>query len=375
MSSRRRRRPYLPLGCIAPLVFSCLVVAGLLALPALAAQTYGPPSDSLGIIQRIQYSALMLWHDGQLTRPLDFTAGEQEFSVASGEAPAVVAARLEQAGLIRDATAFRNYLIYSGLDTGIQAGQYTLSPALSPMQIAERLQDATPSQIKFVILPGWRMEEVAASLPTSGLNISPDEFLAAARDPRANLDFLPSGASAEGLLFPDEYTLPRAMQADQLVSLLISHFSLAVTPEMGDGFTRQGLDEYQAVTLASIVQREAVQDDEQPIIASVFLNRLAAGMSLGADPTIQYALGFDAVSGSWWKSPLSLDDLAIDSPYNTYKHNGLPPGPISNPSLSALRAVAAPAKTAYLYFRARCDGSGRHAFAETFDEQLQNACP
>ena len=375
MSSRRRRRPYLPLGCIAPLVFSCLVVAGLLALPALAAQTYGPPSDSLGIIQRIQYSALMLWHDGQLTRPLDLTAGEQEFSVASGEAPAAVAARLEQAGLIRDATAFRNYLIYGGLDTGIQAGQYTLSPALSPMQIAERLQDATPSQIKFVILPGWRMEEVAASLPTSGLNISPDEFLAAARDPRANLDFLPSGASAEGLLFPDEYTLPRAIQADQLVSLLISHFSLAVTPEMGDGFTRQGLDEYQAVTLASIVQREAVQDDEQPIIASVFLNRLAAGMSLGADPTIQYALGFDAVSGSWWKSPLSLDDLAIDSPYNTYKHNGLPPGPISNPSLSALRAVAAPAKTAYLYFRARCDGSGRHAFAETFDEQLQNACP
>ena len=87
MSSRRRRRPYLPLGCIAPLVLSCLVVAGLLALPALAAQTYGPPSDSLGIIQRIQYSALMLWHDGQLTRPLDLTAGEQEFSVASGEAP------------------------------------------------------------------------------------------------------------------------------------------------------------------------------------------------------------------------------------------------------------------------------------------------
>jgi len=371
----RRRRPYLPIGCIAPLLLLIVAILAGMFVPVMAAQTYGPASPTLGGLQLLQYSALMVWHDGRLTRPLGTTSGEQEFSISSGEPPASVAVRLEQAGLIRDADAFRDYLIYSGLDTGIQAGNYTLSPALSSMQIAERLQDATPAQVKFVVLPGWRMEEIAASMPTSGLDISPEQFLAAARDPRAGLDFLPPGASAEGMLFPDEYTLPRAMQADQLVGLLISHFATALTPEMRAAFSRQGLDVYQAVSLASIIQREAVQQDEQPVIASVFLNRLAAGMTLGADPTIQYALGFDAASGSWWKSPLTADDLAVVSPYNTYNNPGLPPGPISNPSLSALQAVANPAKTNYLYFRARCDGSGRHAFAETYDQQLQNACP
>ncbi len=371
----RRRRPYLPMGCIAPLLLLGAAIIAYLVIPALATRTYGPPSEALGGLQRLQYSALMLWHDGQLTRPADPVAGEQEFSVSMGEQAASVATRLEQAGLIRSAGAFRNYLIYSGLDRGIQAGEYTFSPALSPMQIAERLQDATPKQVKFVILPGWRLEEIAASLPTSGLDIAPDDFLALARDPRANLDFLPSGVSAEGFLFPDEYILPRAMQADQLVRLLIDHFALALTPEMRDGFSRQGLSVFQAVTLASIVQREAVRDDEQPLIASVFLNRLAAGMHLGADPSIQYALGFDPLTNSWWKSPLSLDDLEIDSAYNTYKNPGLPPGPIASPALSALRAVADPAETTYLYFRARCDNSRRHIFAETLDEQMQNACP
>ncbi len=375
MSPRRRRRPYLPLGCIVPLILLGVAILAYLVIPALAIHTYGPPTEALGVLQRLQYSALVLWHDGQLTQPADPAAGEQDFSISIGEQAASVAARLEQAGLIRSAGAFRNYLIYSGLDTGIQAGEYTLSPALSPMQIAERLQDATPKQVKFIILPGWRMEEIAASLSTSGLDITPEEFLAVARDPRANLDFLPSAASAEGFLFPDEYTLPRGMQAGQLVSLLIDHFSLALTLEMRDGFSRQGLSVYQAVTLASIVQREAVQDDEQPIIASVFLNRLAAGMHLGADPSIQYALGFDPATNAWWKSPLSLADLEISSPYNTYKNLGLPPGPIASPSLSALRAVADPAKTSYYFFRARCDDSRRHAFAETFDEQLQNECP
>jgi UPF0755 protein len=370
-----RERTSLPIGCIGLLILLIVAFVAVLVIPMLAEQTYGPPAETLGGLQRLQYSTLMLWHDGQLTRPAGAANGEQEFSISSGEPPASVAARLEQAGLIRDAGAFRDYLIYSGLDIGIQAGQYTLSPGLSPMQLAERLQDATPAQVKFVVLPGWRMEEVAASLPTSGLNVTPDEFLAAARDPRANLDFLPSGKGAEGFLFPDQYTLPRAIQADQLVSLLISHFSVALTQELRDGFSRQGLDVYQAVTLASIVQREAVQEDERPVIASVFLNRLAAGMALGADPTIQYALGFDASSGSWWKSPLSADDLAVDSLYNTYKNPGLPPGPIASPSLSALQAVANPAQTAYLYFRARCDGSGRHAFAETFEQHLKNACP
>ena len=375
MSNRRRRRPYLPIGCIGPLLLVCLALAAFLVIPWFAAQSYGPPVDTLGAGQRLQYAALLLWYDGQLSRPAAIQGGEQVFTISAGEQPASVAARLEQAGLIQSAEAFRAYLVYSGLDTSMQAGQFNLSPALSAMQIAERLQDATPQQVKFVVLPGWRMEEIAASLPTSGLQITADQFLAAARDPRSSFDYLLPGSSAEGFLFPDQYTVPRSMLADQLVALLLNHFDLALTPELRDGISKQGLNINQAVILASIVQREAVQDDEQPIIASVFYNRLAAGMNLETDPTIQYALGFDAATNSWWKSPLSLDDLKIDSPYNTYTNPGLPPGPIANPSLTALRAVAFPATTTYYFFRARCDGSGRHAFAETFDQQVQNACP
>ena len=374
MSKRKRRSYYIPLGCVIPLVLLVVAVIIAIVVPFSAARTYGPPAENLDGWQRFQYSAALLWYDGQVTRPVDPAAGDQPFSIAEGEQAVDVAARLEQDGLVRSAAAFRTYLIYSGLDTGLQAGDYTISPALSPVQIAERLQDATPAQVKFIVLPGWRMEEIAAALPTSGLHITPEDFLAAARSTHPNLDSFPPNATAEGFLFPDEYILPRTTQAQQLVDLLMRRFDQALSG-LRDGFSRHNLSVYDAVTLASIVQREAMRADEQPIIASVFYNRIAAGMRLQTDPTIQYALGFDSASNSWWKSPLTLDDLNIDSPYNTYAHDGLPPGPIDSPSLSALQAVASPADTAYLFFRARCDGSGRHAFAKTFDEHLKNGCP
>jgi UPF0755 protein len=144
---------------------------------------------------------------------------------------------------------------------------------------------------------------------------------------------------------------------------------------MRTGFQRQGLNVYRAVILASIVSREAIIEDEMPMIASVFYNRLASGGKLDSDPTVQYALGYNQEQKTWWTNPLSLADLEIDSRYNTYKYPGLPPGPIANPGLEALKAVAFPAQTPYYYFRAACDGSGRHLFAETFEEHLGNACP
>jgi UPF0755 protein len=373
---RRRRRSIVSPGCIALLLFLCLAVAVYLFLPLVAQRTYGLPSETLGSFQRFQYSALMLWYDGLLTRPADpLATGEQPFTISAGEGVASVAERLAEEGIIRDAGAFRAYLVYSGLDTGVQAGDFSISPALAPMQIAHKLQDATPTQVKFIVLPGWRVEEIAAAMPTSGFSISPEQFLDAARSPGANYDFLPAGATAEGFLFPGEYVLPRDIRPEQFVAFLVNNTALVLTSEMRAGFARQGLDVYQAVTLASIVQREAVLADEQPIIASVFFNRLAAGMRLETDPTIQYALGFDAATNSWWKAPLALDDLQIASPYNTYLNFGLPPGPISNPSLTALQAVAHPAQAPYYFFRARCDGSGTHTFSETFEQHLQNACP
>lgn len=372
---RRRRSYYIPLGCVIPagLLFVILVI--LIAVPLMATRSYGPPSDSLTVPQRFQYSLLLLWYNGQVTRPVDTTAGERPFTIAAGEQAANVAERLELVGLVRSAAAFRTYLIYRGLDTSLQAGEYSLSPSLSPVQIAEQLQDATPTQIKFVVLPGWRLAEVAAALPTSGFEITPEAFLAAAHGTRPGFDNLPPAADAEGFLFPDAYLLPRGTQAQGLVDALMQRFDHVVTSEIRNGFERHGLSVYEGVTLASILQREAVEGDEMPIMASVFYNRLSAGMPLETDPTIQYALGFDVDSGSWWKSPLSMLDLEIISPYNTYANRGLPPGPIASPSLSALQAVAFPADTGYLFFRARCDGSGRHAFAETFQDHLENDCP
>ncbi len=355
-----------------------LVIAGLasfLIIPLAAQSSFGSPSQSLNGWQRFQYAAALLWADGLLTRPADPYGAERLFAIPAGEQAFQVANRLQQDGFIRDASAFRAYLIYSGLDTRLQSGEFVLSPALSAIQIADKLQDATPAQVKFSVLAGWRIDEVAASLPTSGLSITPDEFLAAARSPRVAYDFLPPSVSVEGFLLPGQYTLPRAISADDLVTLLTNNFSLALSAELKEGFARQGLDVYQAVTLASIVQREAVLEAEQPMIASVFYNRLRNGMKLESDPTTQYAIGYDPLRNGWWPVPLTLNDLQFDSPYNTYVNFGLPPGPIANPSISVLQAVAFPADSPYFFFRAACDGSGEHAFAETFDQHLNNGCP
>jgi len=288
-----------------------------------------------------------------------------------------VAERLEQEGLIRSGEALRVFLVYSGLDTTLQAGNYQLSPAGSAVEIAHQMQDATPDEVSFRILAGWRLEEVAAALPVNGVQVDPQEFILAVRNPTGltlDIDW-PQGTSLEGYLFPDVYQFKRDTSIEEVLNTFVTRFFEQIPPELKEGFARQGLDLTQAVTLASIVQREAIVQDEMPMIASVFINRLAIDMKLDSDPTVQYAVGYQAGRGGWWTNPLSLDDLQVDSPYNTYIYKGLPPGPISNPSLAAMQAVAAPAQTPYYYFRAACDGSGRHNFARTFEEQVQNACP
>jgi UPF0755 protein len=344
-------------------------------IPSRAAQIYGPPAKTLSLPQRLQYSVLLLWYDQLLTRPRDMNGGEQIFTVDQGESVNSVASHLEDVGLIRNAEAFRAYLIYSGLDTSIQAGDYKLSAAMSTIAIARKMQDATPEDVNFVILPGWRMEEIAAALPTSGLSISADDFLNVARTAHPEYDFLAGADTTEGFLFPDSYDVPRDVTADVLVNGFLRNFTLHLTPELRQGFEKQGLTIYQAVTIASLVQRESMQKEEKPLIASVYLNRLRQEMKLDADPTVQYALGYSTLQNSWWTSPLTLVDLQVNSPFNTYLNEGLPPTPIASPGLDALQAVAFPAETNYMYFRARCDGSGYHEFSETFDEHLAKECP
>jgi UPF0755 protein len=351
----------------------CLFLV-VVTIPSRAARIYGQPASWLTISQRVQYSAQLLWYNGLLTNPRDANGAEQSFSIQQGESINSIANNLEGMGFIRDAEAFRAYLIYSGLDTSIQAGEHKLSAAMSAIEIAHELQDATSEEVTFVVLPGWRMEEIAASLSTSGLTITPGDFFNAVNDPPRDFDFLSGAGSAEGFLFPDSYIFSRRINANELVNELVRHFALRLSRDLELACQNQGLTVHQAVTLASIVEREAIHKEEAPLIASVYLNRLRIGMRLEADPTVQYALGYNAIQGVWWTNPLSASDLQFDSPFNTYIHAGLPPAPISNPGMDALNAVAFPAESPYYFFRAKCDGSGYHIFAETFEEHLGNGC-
>lgn len=355
----------------------CGLLIGYLEINRRAEDLYGVPGNSLDPLQRLQLSAQLLYQSDLLLKPADILGDPLPFDIPFGESPISIASRLESLGIILDAQAFIRYLKYSGLDTSLQAGQYSLSPAVTALDIAHILQDATPSEITLSILPGWRLEEIAATLPTSGLEITPDEFLSAAFAPdqvSQNPFNFPEGSSLEGFLFPTSYRLPRDTTVDQLLRVLLDAFQSRISPKILAGLAAQGLDIHQAVTLASIVEREAILAEEMPTIASVFLNRLEIGMALEADSTVQYARGFNQDQNTWWTNPLSFRDLQFDSPYNTYLYPGLPPGPIANPGTRALRAVAFPAQTPFYYFRATCDNSGRHTFSETFEEHLNKAC-
>lgn len=364
------RRIYIFLFLLA--IFACIFLV-LGYIPAQASLKYGPPAGPLSVSDRIEYSARLLLHGDALITPLDSNGLGRPFRIEQGEPVSSVTARLETDGIISSAEYLFDYLVYTGLDTTLQAGDFILSPALSMIDIASELQDATPEEVPFVILPGWRMEEIAASLPTSGLDISPEALISAAQTPPQVLAFA-SPATMEGFFLPDSYLLPRTTTDSQLLETIARNFALHITNELNAGFSAQGLDVYQAVILASIVERESIQNEEMPLIAGVFINRLNIGMTLGSDPTIQYALGYDVLNQTWWTNPLSLDNLKFDSPYNTYIYAGLPPAPISNPSMDALTAVAFPESSPYYYFQARCDGSGYHTFAVTFEEHLSNGC-
>lgn len=370
---RRRYQYHIILAAAATVVFACAFTF-IYYLPARAILLYGPPASHLSISDRIEYSTRLIAHGDRLKTPLNPNGIEQPYNVAPGETVASVAQRLEDLGLISSAQVFSDYAVYTGIDLAIQPGDFTLSPAQSIMEIAQALQKFSPTDAVLTILPGWRMEEIAASLATSGLSIPPETFLSASAAPPRVLDLDPS-STMEGFFFPDTYILPRETDIDILLDAIARNFAANITPGLQNGFAAQNLSVYEAVTLASIVQREAVHAEEAPLIASVYLNRLAIGMKLDADPTIQYALGYQPDMNSWWKNPLTLADLEVVSPFNTYRNNGLPPAPISNPGIETLTAVAFPQKSPYYFFRAACDGSGYHAFAETFAEQIANGCP
>jgi len=380
MHTVRRSRPLAFLALLMIALCCGLALGGLLilgSLPGEAAAALGPASPSLPGYERVLLGGYLLARANALDRPAGANDAALDFEVTEGENAGQVVERLRDLGVVSDPLLLRAYLRYRGMDVGIEAGQYRLSGQLTVRQLAETLQTARTPAVRLTVIEGWRLEQIASALRASHLGLREQEFLdlAHTRPPGYSFsDLLPEPPTLEGFLFPDTYHLTLDATAEQVLHAMLDNFERRADAELREGFARQGLGLYQAVTLASIVEREAVVPDERPLIASVFLNRLAAGMNLDADPTVQYALGLQP-DGSWWKSPLTAADLELDSPYNTYRHPGLPPTPIASPGLSSLRAVAFPAQTAYFYFRALCDGSGRHAFATTFEEHLQNACP
>ncbi len=379
MPSDRRSR-----GCTCFGLLAVSVACGLLAGAALIGLTLtdstaalGPSDPSLDPVQRGLLSGFLTLRREALDQPAGDLGPPIDLEILPGELASAILQRLQGQGIIRETLLLRAYLRYLGADRTIQAGHYSLGGGMTPRELAQALQHASSPAIIFTVPEGWRIEQIAAALPAAQAPFPPEQFLETSQSgsvlPALSAE-LPDPARLEGFLFPDTYHLTQDSQAADLVAKMLETFDLRVGPELRNAFGQQGLSLYQAVTLASIVEREAVVTDERPLIASVFLNRLAQDIKLDADPTVQYALGRQP-DGAWWKPGLSLEDLQIDSPYNTYLYAGLPPGPIANPGLASLRAVAFPESSPYLYFRAACDGSGRHTFAETFDEHLLNACP
>ena len=358
----------------------CAVLAAIiwmgLQIPGQAQEKFGQPDPSLDTFSIYRYSFLLYLHESELTEPADrYGLNETPFEVFLGEDVYSISERLANSGLISNAETFRIFLIYSGLDKTVQAGEYRLRSSDTGIQIAWDLQDATPLVVPFQILSGWRLEEIAASLPSSGIEISPEEFLSAAKNGGALLPTdLRLPGSLEGYLFPGSYDVERTITSTDLLIKFTGRFSEELSPQMREGFSEQGLSITQAVILASIIEKEGVIAAERPLIASVFLNRMKLGKKLESDPTVQYAVGFNDEGQTWWKNPLTYSDLEVDSPYNTYQYEGLPPGPICNPNLESLMAVAFPEDSTFLYFQAACDGSGYHNFSHTYEEHLNNIC-
>lgn len=325
-------------------------------------------------------------HSAELEQSASSYSRPVRFTIEPGMAARTIGKELQRFGLIRDPELFESYVRLNSLDDKIQAGTYVLDPSMSLREVVEAIQHAESESVSVTILEGWRFEQTADYLTKAGVLSDPAKGEAyrslaassAAIEPE-RFPFLldrPQGASLEGYLFPDTYKIPAAnATAVDVLTRQLDTFAERVVPlyEEARASGTTDLSLHQVLTLASIVEREAVVRDERPTIAGVYLNRLAGGIKLDADPTVQYAMGYQPASGQWWKTPVTLDEYStVNSPYNTYLNAGLPPGPIAAPGLSSIEAVLNPEKHNYLYFVALPDGSGRHVFAQTYDEQVQN---
>lgn len=319
--------------------------------------------------------------DGRVVEPLaaDGRGEAVSYTLKEGSSAGQVGDELEQLGVVRSSRQFQVLISLMGLQDKLSAGDYELAKGSAAASVIGQVTVKAMAPTLRVTFPeGIRVEEMAVLAAEAGFG-SEKEFLDAVAGAKLPPDLaatLPAGQGLQGYLFPDTYILPVGSTAADLVKLMIETLAERFSPELRAAALGQGLDPHQALTLASIVEREAVLDEERPRIAGVFYNRLAEGDRLDADPTTQFAASLDPASVEkygWWKKVLTIDDLENPSKYNTRLVPGLPPGPITNPGLKSIEAVAHPEKTKFYYFVANAvTKDGSHIFSETLAEHERN---
>jgi UPF0755 protein len=294
-----------------------------------------------------------------------YATPDQFIEIPQGAGSRTIGDRLVAAGVIRDFSTYRLALYMSGQGRHLQAGDYRFDRPMTPFEVIDKIARGDVVVITVTFREGLSIAEMSKIFESHGLGKA-SEFVAAARDPQPIRDLDAEAKDLEGYLFPDTYPLSRKTTAAQLVRLMVQRFTHAFSPELRQKAAERSLSIRQAVTLASIVEKETGRPEERPLVAAVYANRLRIGMALQCDPTVIYAMQ----RAGTYTGNLRREDLSMDSPYNTYRYPGLPPGPIASPGRAALEAAVQPAQANFLYFVSKNDGS--HAFAGSLDEHNRN---
>ncbi|MEO7193198.1 MAG: endolytic transglycosylase MltG, partial [Vicinamibacterales bacterium] len=311
----------------------------------------------IAIVLLIIAAAAGVWARSRLHAPFrGFTEPEVFVDLPSGTSVQGIASRLADAGVVPDALTFRIAARLAGDERHLQAGEYRFAEPLSPLDVVNRLARGDVYARPVTFREGLNIKETAEVFAAAEVGPAA-EFERAARDAEL-IEVLDHDApNLEGYLFPATYALPRRLGAREAVQQMVTHFTEVFDAGMRESAAAAGLTVRQAVTLASIVEKETAAPEERPIVAAVYRNRLRIGMPLQCDPTVIYAM----IKAGRWHGNLTRQDLQMDSPYNTYRYPGLPPGPIASPGRASLDAAVHPAAVPYLYFVSRNDGT--HVFA------------
>jgi UPF0755 protein len=310
--------------------------------------------------------AVALWVVLGTARPYKgYEASEQFVEIPPGAGASAIGRRLAEAGVVRDELSFRIALWRSGQGRRMQAGEYRFDRAMSAREVVDKIARGDVFLRPVTFPEGLTIRQMSVVFERAGFGARAD-FIAAAQNAALIQEIDPAASDLEGYLFPNTFLLPRRATAEQLVLRMVNGFREALKPEMIERAAARGLSVRELVTLASLVEKETGKPEERPIIAGVYSNRLKIGMALYCDPTVIYALE----RAGLYEGNLTRENLRFDSPYNTYRYAGLPPGPIASPGRASLDAAANPADVPYIYFVSRNDGS--HVFASTLDEHNRN---